>query len=226
MVQQLVVWYNMGYRGAYDIELLIKSNCIYLNEINFRHSGNGALLIENGINAPYYWALDCVGKQIKDSVPSIKDDEYFMDIYMDFRYREALSIFEWLICLRKTHTYTIWSIKDPKPSFVYGGTILKRGIKKLIREIKKLQLKRGLSTKKKMSKRVDRKYAFCKSVTGRWECINLCKFFMAFVFYTYVWVFYTYIIIRSLDKYGMSSFIFTLIVSITLHYLMLNIPFI
>ena len=42
-----------NYQGLYDIEFLVQNDTIYLNEINFRNSGNMYALIKSGILAPY-----------------------------------------------------------------------------------------------------------------------------------------------------------------------------
>lgn len=55
-----LLW-SQGYRGLYDFELLVCSDGVYLNEINFRNSGNGYALAANGIPAALIWCNSVLG---------------------------------------------------------------------------------------------------------------------------------------------------------------------
>ena len=70
---------DYGYNGLYDIEFLVCKDDIYLNEINFRHSGNGYALIKSGIEAPYIWYLS--KKEMINPEKFIKKNKqiYFID---------------------------------------------------------------------------------------------------------------------------------------------------
>lgn len=71
--------YDEGYRGLYDIEFLKCRDDIYLNEINFRHSGNGYSLIKNGIECPYLLYLNCKQIQITRKNCLKNKNAYFID---------------------------------------------------------------------------------------------------------------------------------------------------
>lgn len=58
-----LLWKN-GYRGQYDIEYFVCDNGVYLNEINFRHSGCGSILIYNNVPAPIISALTLIDTEL------------------------------------------------------------------------------------------------------------------------------------------------------------------
>lgn len=49
---------NIGYDGLFDIEVFVVGESLYLNEINFRNSGNAWAIVNVGINAPVIWIKD------------------------------------------------------------------------------------------------------------------------------------------------------------------------
>lgn len=71
--------YKENYRGLYDIEFLVLGNEIYLNEINFRNSGNNYALVKYGIDAPYLYYLNTIDKNTNLNIKIRKRKNYFMD---------------------------------------------------------------------------------------------------------------------------------------------------
>lgn len=118
--------YEEGYRGMYDIEFLICDKKVYLNEINFRHSGNGYALIKNGIKAPFIWYNSVIGNNINgESCKIIKKDAYHMDELGEWRlYRKKYITFKELVSdIRKSSFFARLDKKD----FIVGLKMLKRG---------------------------------------------------------------------------------------------------
>ncbi len=113
-----------GYSGHYDIDYLICGDVVYLNEINFRHSGNGYSLVNRFINAPFLWAcgmLKCQEFKIPEKCVNI--GTYFMAELYDKMYlnkhcnRESITISQWIKDISKTDTFAVFSGKDLKSTF-------------------------------------------------------------------------------------------------------------
>ncbi len=124
--------YENGYRGQYDIEFLVCENGVYLNEINFRHSGNGYALIQNGVNAPYYWCLDALGLPLpKEAAVSVEIGKTLMDDISDLRHRKEFGIgfLAWVGEFLKTDAHSIVDIKDVPGTAAFFLAIVKRKLK-------------------------------------------------------------------------------------------------
>lgn len=111
----LKLLYQQGYRGLYDIEFFECDDGIYLNEINFRHSGSGFALIDNGINAPYLCYLDFINKVHSDKhVLKYKNGYFFCDIgEVDLLIKyKLINIFQFVCDFFKSYSHSIFSLKD------------------------------------------------------------------------------------------------------------------
>lgn len=105
---------------------------VYLNEINFRHSGNGYALIQNGVNAPYYWCLDALGMPLpKEAAVSAEIGKTQMDDISDLRHRKefGIGLLAWLGEFLKTDTHSIVDIKDIPGTAAFFLAIVKRKLK-------------------------------------------------------------------------------------------------
>lgn len=108
-----------GYSGHYDIEYLVCGNTVYLNEINFRQSGNGYALVNRYVNAPFLWACGILGDsgfQIPGKCVDVGSrfmaelyDKMYLKKHPD---REALSIHEWIQDIRKSDAFAVFDRKD------------------------------------------------------------------------------------------------------------------
>ena len=128
------ILYEKGYRGQYDIEFLVCEDGVYLNEINFRHSGNGYGLIQNGVNAPYYWCLDSLGIPLpKDSVISVDIGKIQMDDISDLRHRKEfrMGMWAWINEFLKADAHSIVDTKDLSGTASFFFDILKRKLSRL-----------------------------------------------------------------------------------------------
>lgn len=106
---------NSGYFGQFDVDYLICSDCVYLNEINYRHSGNGAAMINHFVNAPFMWADNVVnGNDYSEVRRSVNIGSYFMVERSDMMYvkRRVLSLHEWIRDIKRTESFAVYSKKD------------------------------------------------------------------------------------------------------------------
>lgn len=106
-----------GYRGNIDIELFIIGDDIYLNEVNFRNSGDVYACFAPHVYYPYYSYLDMIGKRCDGSKFVHKEITYAMNETTDFRHvvYGTLSLFDWLSCYKQCQDFAIKFPGDMKP---------------------------------------------------------------------------------------------------------------
>lgn len=106
-----------GYRGNIDIEIFVIGNEIYLNEVNFRNSGDVYACFAPQVHYPYYSYLDMIGNSCKGYVMEHKKKTYAMNETTDFRHAVygTLSFFDWLSCYKQCQDFAIKFPGDMKP---------------------------------------------------------------------------------------------------------------
>lgn len=128
------VLYSQGYRGLYDIEFLVCDDDIYLNEMNFRHSGNGFGLIDNGVSAPYYYCKVCADLKIgEDDLLIPEDGKVIMEEVGDFKHRKAhnLSLLTWMKQFIHCSAYSVTNMNDIPGTAAFLGERIGNLIKKI-----------------------------------------------------------------------------------------------
>ena len=86
-----ILW-SEGYRGLYDFELFVCEDGVYLNEINFRASGNGYALYDNGIPAALIWCNSMLGLSNKQYATSMKAGSRHINDYFEMRNAKRLNV--------------------------------------------------------------------------------------------------------------------------------------
>ena len=130
------ILFKIGYRGMYDIEFLICEDEIYLNEINFRHSGNGYALINNGIFSPYFYYLSVTGQELPyNNKFNMEKESYHMDELLELQLLKSGSIglIDFIEDVFKAKAYAKFDLYDLKGSFAYYLWIFKYMKNKLLR---------------------------------------------------------------------------------------------
>ncbi len=109
---------NIGFYGFYDFEILSVDGKLYLNEINWRNSGDVYMGINQGIYYPYYWYLDAIGER-KESIKYPFYETYAMTELSDFRnvLAKNVKIKQWLKDYKMTTDFAIKFKGDNKPYF-------------------------------------------------------------------------------------------------------------
>ena len=136
--QVLEILQAEGYRGMFDVELFVCENGVYLNEINFRHSGNGYALLRNGVPAPLYYCLDVVGHALpENSKWFVEEATYHMDELSDLShvYKGRISPIEWLKCVCKTRAFAKFWIGDLRGSLVWYKPLVKSATRKVMGKV-------------------------------------------------------------------------------------------
>lgn len=110
---------NEGYRGFFDIEFLICKDKIYLNEINFRHSGNGYALIKNGVDAPFIWYKYLNYKEKINY--RYKNNFFFMDETNELKLlkTKSINITTFIKDIIKSKAFARFDIRDLNVLFAY-----------------------------------------------------------------------------------------------------------
>ena len=132
----LRVLYDEGYRGMFDIELFVCDDKVYLNEINFRHSGNGYALLSNKVPAPLYYCIDALGMSLPSRAKTVVSKcTYHMDEISDIVHliKRRISVWEWLKCVIQTKAFAKICLKDISGSVVWFAPLVKRICKKLLK---------------------------------------------------------------------------------------------
>ena len=109
---------DSGFYGLYDMELFVCGSEIYLNEINYRNSGDVYMALSQGYYYPYAWVCDCVGLPVTiDDHPTSGD--YTMTECADLRNAVfgPLSVMQWLKDFGKCKDYALKYKGDMKPAF-------------------------------------------------------------------------------------------------------------
>ncbi len=112
---------EIGYNGLFDIEVFVVGNDLFLNEINFRNSGNAWSVIKRGINFPVIWVEDYKGEKIKKQHKTIKDGSFFMNETADLKnvLKGKLNIFVWIKDLLKAKSFNKFWIHDIQGSIIW-----------------------------------------------------------------------------------------------------------
>ncbi|MCB2339588.1 ATP-grasp domain-containing protein [Clostridium estertheticum] len=108
---------SIGFKGTYDIELFYVKGKIYLNEINFRNSGNGYCSVFQNMYYPYIWCLDAAGMKLGNFKKYADKEGYVMTEFTDFRHviYGHLGFKNWLSDIRKTNCFMLFDKQDMKP---------------------------------------------------------------------------------------------------------------
>lgn len=107
-----------GYVGNVDIEILSIKGKLYLNEVNFRNSGDVYALFKDRLYYPYYSYLDMIGQDISDFNMDYTNNAYAMNETTDIRHAitGGISLFTWLRFLRQSKDKAYWFKGDMKPA--------------------------------------------------------------------------------------------------------------
>ena len=107
-----------GYHGLFSLEFLRdKKGNDYFMEINFRNDGNGICVTASGVNLPYIWYLDCIGRNYSSELTNVVNPIYVMPDMAELKLllTRQISIKEYISDFRKTDRFMEYDKNDPKP---------------------------------------------------------------------------------------------------------------
>lgn len=132
-----ILW-EEGYRGLYDFEMLVCDDGVYLNEINFRNSGNGYALLDNGIPAAIIWCNSVLGISNKQYCESIEVGSRHINDFFEMQNIKRLKISLigalWNIVSAKSRAVFDWN--DLQGSWAFYSKII-------LGKLKQIRKKRG-----------------------------------------------------------------------------------
>ena len=133
----LFLLFESGYRGQYDIEIFVCDDGIFLNEINFRQSGNGYVLPSIGIDIPVITGTDMLGRMI-GTIPKLTIGIHNMDEVSDVMHvkNHEISLFNWLKEYKRTESKCIFDRKDMKGTMAFYGALIKYVLKSIVNKEK------------------------------------------------------------------------------------------
>lgn len=105
-----------GFWGLYDVELFVVNGDVYLNEINYRNSGDVYMGVKQGYFYPIAWVMDCLNLPYK-LLENPLIDSYTMTECADIRnvLIGEIKLLGWLKDVRKCADFALWSSDDMKP---------------------------------------------------------------------------------------------------------------
>lgn len=117
-----------GYTGNIDIELFMIQGEVYLNEVNFRNSGDVYACFHNKVFYPLIWYLDILGEDVSTLNSEYSDKYYAMNEITDFKQVLAknISLKEWSHYLFNCKDFAFYFSSDMKPAIVYILRIIQR----------------------------------------------------------------------------------------------------
>lgn len=109
---------ELKYDGLFDIEIFLKGDTVYLNEINFRNSGNTFAYCFDDVYIAYLWALMAFGKDISNNKKEITKNFSYIDEKLEMKqlFDKNITISDYFKTRRKAKARLLHFRKDIKPS--------------------------------------------------------------------------------------------------------------
>jgi len=121
-----------GYVGNIDIELFSINGEYYLNEVNFRNSGDVYACIPNKLFYPFYHYLDITGQSTDGISLEYTNKYYAMNEISDLRYVRShiMPLYKWMGYLLKCRGFAYYDKSDVMPAIVRNHLALKARFRK------------------------------------------------------------------------------------------------
>ena len=121
---------ELGYSGLFDIEIFVKGDEVYLNEINFRNSGNAFAYCYDDIYLAYIWIAIALGENIEGEKLKISAPFSFVDERLEMKQLldKNISFKEYIKTKRGAKAKLLHFKKDIKPSIYKYLYIVKRRV--------------------------------------------------------------------------------------------------
>lgn len=113
---------ELGYEGILSVEVLFSHEKYYFLEINLRNDGCCYLYTKAGINYPYLWTLNAVGKLNSSSLceKRFRHPYYLMSLnYLFYLLERKISILRLVRDFLTVRAFYVLSLDDPMP-FVFS----------------------------------------------------------------------------------------------------------
>lgn len=108
-----------GFSGCFDVELFDYKGEIYVNEFNWRNTGNSFFALGTNVHYAVIWYLSKIGEDTSLLKHTTDDEEqYAMNEATDTRHLlcHNVSFLQWFSDLKTTQSFALWFSKDPIPA--------------------------------------------------------------------------------------------------------------
>lgn len=128
---------DAGFYGLYDIELMVVNGTYYLNEINYRNSGDDYMALNQGFYYPVVWTKEVLGIVQEISLDHPQKETYAMTEFFDRNNikQGILSRGDWKKDYRRTSDFALKFKGDMKPVFWFYSHRVFNKIKRMINKM-------------------------------------------------------------------------------------------
>ncbi len=118
---------DINYNGLFDIEIFACGDEYYVNEINFRNSGNSYVYTKGNVNLIFIWIMMNLNKKFEEK-KLISKEYYFRDEVLELKQlmKKNISILSFLKSLYISKCSFIFSFRDFRPFLQYIINYFKR----------------------------------------------------------------------------------------------------
>ncbi len=121
-VQLLKALEKEHYSGCFDIEMFYTAEKVYLNEINWRNTGNSFFALGTNVHYAVAWYYSVIGKNIPSNIDLTCTDksQCAMNEATDLRHMVYgnLSFKIWNADRKRTQSFALWYEPDLKPTLI------------------------------------------------------------------------------------------------------------
>lgn len=128
----LAVFKEIKFNGLFDIEMFNINGDIYLNEINWRNTGNSFFSLGTDVHYAVVWYYAMIHKENTSLKRYCIDvNQFAMNEATDLRHCVfgKYSFLKWNADRAKTNSFALWYSKDLKPTFIRYVQLLKKLVK-------------------------------------------------------------------------------------------------
>ena len=125
---------KVNYSGCFDIEMFYTDKIIYLNEINWRNTGNSFFALGSNVHYAVAWYYSVIGKTIPNciSLSCNNEEQCAMNEATDLRHIICGNITwkQWLKDRKRCKSFALWYAPDLKPTLLRYAHLAKELLKR------------------------------------------------------------------------------------------------
>ena len=111
---------SLNFTGIFDLEVFVKGNDMYLNEINFRNGGHSYAYTYDDVYIVYLWLLLVLNKDISKEVKQVNNSFYFNVELIEIKHltHHNISFKTWYQDMKRTNISLFYNKNDVRP-YIY-----------------------------------------------------------------------------------------------------------
>lgn len=124
-----------GFYGLYDLELLVIEGEVYLNEVNFRNSGDDYMVMSQKFYYPLAWFSDVLCNNEFKYDDCMNKPTFAMTYWYDYQHvkHKEISFSCWRRDVQKTSDFALYFKGDMKPVYSYYYHCALKRIKRILK---------------------------------------------------------------------------------------------